>query len=179
MALEIISGMSMIRPCSMRFPPGRLGSAGREVLARSSVCEKCPAAISPDDLIRPREQRLRNRQPERLCGLEVDDQLELPRLLDGQVSGLGALENLVDVGDGVPEHVETVRPIGQKATHLRVLAQPIDRWQTVPGREVFDSCSVVLEHGVYENDDRAGLLAGHRGEGAVDLAGTFRPQELK
>src|SRR6266581_4804367 len=102
MALEIISGMSMIRPCSMRFPPGRPGAAGREALARPSASQKCPAAISPDDLIRPREQRLRDRQPERLCGLEVDDQLEFPGLLDGQVSGLGTLENLVDVGDGVP-----------------------------------------------------------------------------
>jgi hypothetical protein len=38
---------------------------------------------------------------------------------------------------------------------------------------------VILEHRIYENDDRAGLLVGHRREGAVDLAGATRPQELK
>src|SRR5438132_1339715 len=96
MALEIISGMSMIRPCNMRFPPGRPGSAGREVLARTSASRKCPAAISPDDLIRPREQRLRDRQPEHLCGLEVltfhiaQFAQAFPEGLeqDGQVAGL-------------------------------------------------------------------------------------------
>src|SRR5437016_393835 len=36
-----------------------------------------------DDLVRPPQHRLRDRQAERLGGLEVDDQLELGRLLDG------------------------------------------------------------------------------------------------
>jgi hypothetical protein len=40
------------------------------------------------------EERLRDREPERLRGLEVDDQLELGRLLHGQVGGSGALEVL-------------------------------------------------------------------------------------
>jgi 7-cyano-7-deazaguanine synthase len=54
------------------------------------------AAVVPllNDLIRPRQHRLRDRETERLGGLEVDDQLELRRLLDGQVAGLGTLENL-------------------------------------------------------------------------------------
>src|SRR3989454_10765451 len=38
---------------------------------------------SPDHLIRPQQQRRRDRQAERLRGLEVDHQLELCRLLDG------------------------------------------------------------------------------------------------
>jgi hypothetical protein len=42
-----------------------------------------------DDLIRLQQDRLRDRQPERLGGLEVDDQLELLWLLDGEVAGLG------------------------------------------------------------------------------------------
>src|SRR5215831_10402837 len=49
-----------------------------------------------DDLIRPPQHRLRDRQAERLGGFEVDDQLELSRLLDGEVGGLSALEDLVD-----------------------------------------------------------------------------------
>jgi hypothetical protein len=41
------------------------------------------------------QHRRRDLQPERLRGLEVNHQLELCRLLDGQVCGLGTLESPV------------------------------------------------------------------------------------
>ena len=55
--------------------------------------------------IRPLQQRRRDRQAEGLGGLEVDDQLELRRLLDGQVGGLGAFQDLVHVERGAPEEI--------------------------------------------------------------------------
>ena len=39
-----------------------------------------------DDLIRPREHRRRDREAEGLRGLQVDHELELRRLLDGEVA---------------------------------------------------------------------------------------------
>src|SRR5262249_16770440 len=60
-------------------------------------------AALPDDLVRSREERGRNRQAERLCRLlEVDRQIELRRLLDGQLGWLGALQDLVHVDGGTP-----------------------------------------------------------------------------
>src|SRR5262245_46284614 len=56
-----------------------------------------------DDLVRPPEHRLRNLQAERLGRLEVDHQLELGWLLDREVGGLGALEDLVHVAGGAAE----------------------------------------------------------------------------
>jgi hypothetical protein len=47
-----------------------------------------------DYLVRPRQQRRRDRQAECLRGIEVDDQLELGRLFDGQVAGLAPFEIL-------------------------------------------------------------------------------------
>jgi hypothetical protein len=44
---------------------------------------------SLDYLICPLEERLRDREAEGLRGLEVDHQLELRRLLDGEIGGLG------------------------------------------------------------------------------------------
>src|SRR5207249_8742726 len=41
-------------------------------------------------------QRLRDREAQRLCGFQVDHQLELGWLLDGDVGGLRTLENLVN-----------------------------------------------------------------------------------
>jgi hypothetical protein len=48
-----------------------------------------------DDLIRPRQQRRREREAECLGGLQINDELELRRLLDWKVGGLGAFQNLV------------------------------------------------------------------------------------
>jgi hypothetical protein len=47
-----------------------------------------------DHLVGEGEHRLRDRQPERRRGLQVDDQLELGRKFDRQIAWLRALENL-------------------------------------------------------------------------------------
>jgi hypothetical protein len=48
-------------------------------------------------LVGDREQVRRNGKAERLGGLQVDDELEFGWLLDGQVVGLSAFENLADI----------------------------------------------------------------------------------
>jgi hypothetical protein len=55
-----------------------------------------------DHLIGAREQRRWHLEAERLRGLEIDDQLELGRLLDRKIGGFGALQNLVNVSCGAP-----------------------------------------------------------------------------
>jgi hypothetical protein len=51
---------------------------------------------SLNDLVRALQQRLRDGDAEHLRGLQVDRELELRRLLDREIGGLRALENLVD-----------------------------------------------------------------------------------
>ena len=51
-------------------------------------------------------------EPERLGGLEVDDQIEFGRLLDRKVGGFRPTQNLVDVVPGAPEQIGEVGPIG-------------------------------------------------------------------
>src|SRR4029434_36433 len=94
------------------------------------------AAASPSrpsaslyELIRPRQQRGRDRETERLGGLEVDGQLELRRLLDGQVAGAGPLEDLVHVGRGAAEEIGNVRPVGHEAAGLGPTAERVHRRQ--------------------------------------------------
>jgi hypothetical protein len=52
-------------------------------------------------LIRPSQERLRDRQADGLGGLEVDEELELAGLLDREVARPGVLEDLVDVDGGM------------------------------------------------------------------------------
>jgi hypothetical protein len=49
-------------------------------------------AASLDHLVGAREQRLRDRKAERLCGFEVDHQFDLGRLFDRQVCGVSPFE---------------------------------------------------------------------------------------
>src|SRR5437867_5754796 len=76
---------------------------------------------SLDDLVRPREHGWRDRQAEGLGSLEVKDQLELGRLLDGEVGGLGALENLVHEDGGAAEEIREVSAVTDESTSLGIL----------------------------------------------------------
>src|SRR6266568_2553420 len=49
---------------------------------------------SPDYFVGLKENARRNGEAEGLGGLQIDDQLELHRLLHRQVTGVGSLENL-------------------------------------------------------------------------------------
>jgi hypothetical protein len=98
-----------------------------------------------DDLVRPQQQRLRNRDPERLGRLEVDDQLELRRLLDGKVGGFGALEDPIHVGGGLPVGIENARPVRHETPGLHTLPDAICCRQAAPGCEVCEPCSMGAE----------------------------------
>ena len=61
-----------------------------------------------DHFVGESQQCRRDREPERLCGLHVDHQLEPGRLLDRQISRFGALQYFVDVGSGEPSELDVV-----------------------------------------------------------------------
>ena len=71
-----------------------------------------------NQLIRPRQHRRRDRQAERFGRLKVYDQLELRRLLHGEIGGLGALEDLVDVRRRTSIEVGVVRPQGGQTASI-------------------------------------------------------------
>ena len=64
-----------------------------------------------DHLVSECEQRGRYGETERLGDLDVNDQLELSRLLDGEVGGLSPLQDLVHEGGKSPEEVDDARPV--------------------------------------------------------------------
>jgi hypothetical protein len=56
--------------------------------------------FSLNHLIRSRQNVGRYRQTDLLGGFEIDDELKLCRLFDGEIRWLGAFQNLVHVGSG-------------------------------------------------------------------------------
>ena len=73
-----------------------------------------------DHPVRPLEKRRRDRQAERLGGLEVDGEVELGGLLNREISGLGAPEYLVHMRRGTPNHLGLVGPVGHEPACLHV-----------------------------------------------------------
>src|SRR4030095_13364347 len=78
---------------------------------------------SLDHLVCSLQYRLRDRDPDLLRGFEVDDQLELSCLLDGQITWLRTSEDLVHVGGGPPEALAKIGPVRHQATGLRILPE--------------------------------------------------------
>src|ERR1700752_4058249 len=71
-----------------------------------------------DHLTRLQHHRLRHRQAERFGRPGVDHEIELRRLLDRQLAGLRALEDLVHVAGGPPYDRVEVWPVRQERALL-------------------------------------------------------------
>src|SRR5262249_14648112 len=98
-----------------------------------------------NDLVRPREHRWWDDETQSLRRLEVDDELELARLLDGKVGRLGALENPVHVGRGAPKHLRDVGAITEESTRVRELPPGRDGGEACSGRQIADVPLVLVQ----------------------------------
>jgi hypothetical protein len=72
-------------------------------------------AGSPDHLICQEEQGWGYRHPERLSGLEVDDQQEFGRRLHRQVRGLRTPQDAIDIRRGPPKLVGEIYAVREQA----------------------------------------------------------------
>src|SRR5215467_12648239 len=87
-----------------------------------------------DDFVRPREHRRRDREAEGLGGLQVDDELELGRLFDREVTGLGTFEDPVDLSGEAGNVLQGRGSVGEQPTRLGELPVITDRRQAAPRR---------------------------------------------
>src|SRR5205823_2493706 len=114
---------------------GRLASAiepesstQTEVRRNPACCQnRSFARRSFDHLVGAGEKGLRHRQAERLRGLNVDDQLELGRLLDRQIGRLGAFEDLAGVSAQLAPYADETSAIANQAAGLDKFTKSIDR----------------------------------------------------
>src|SRR5215472_6112508 len=77
------------------------------------------------------EEHGRDREAERFRGAEIDDEIELGRLLDRDVSWLCPTQNLVDEIGGPPKHVRKIRSIRHQARSFEVGTGAVHRGQSL------------------------------------------------
>src|SRR6516164_5446408 len=86
----------------------------------NALCQK--AEIEPVHSITSSAVASNDGEIEFLCGLEVDDRLELGRLLDRDISGLRAFENKIDNLCAAPPLRAVICPVGHKTSCFNKLA---------------------------------------------------------
>src|SRR5262249_18785586 len=75
-------------------------------------------AHSFDHLGSAEQKRFRDGEAERLGGVQIDDEVELSRLLDRKISRLRSAQNLIDVVGSEPEKVRDVWSIGYQTARF-------------------------------------------------------------
>src|SRR5215831_10295479 len=129
----------MAHLCRERAPSTTSDS---DLRTRNKLCG-LKACISLNHRISLCDEERWHCEPKCLGGLKIDNQLELGGLLDGQVGGLGALEDLVHVGSGAPSQISAVHSIGHKAPGIDKLPHIVHGGQPVLCRQVHEASSLI------------------------------------
>jgi hypothetical protein len=137
--------------------------------SQSACSERSPHQLFYE-LVGAQQERLRNRQDERLGGRQVDDEFELGRLLDREVGRLRPAQNLVDIVGGAPKLIWPICYIGHQTSGFDELPDSVHGRQSRAQRQGVDANAV----GDYErvgNDIKGVRAALERLEGRSDILG--------
>src|SRR4029453_18642067 len=93
-----------------------------------------------------------------LGGFEIDEELKLCRLLDGNVGGFGAFQNTVDKVRGAPPFVRLGRPRAHQAAGLNKLTVMVHRRQPVLRREVQHLTLLSSDNSTWGINERLGAV---------------------
>src|SRR6516162_2637393 len=131
----------------------------RKATGMSALCQKQTSVASLDHLVGGSEQSWCHRETERSRCLEINDQLELARLLDRKVGGLLALEDAIDIGCGAAEQIGALNSVGNQASAPGELRNRIDCGQVLLRRQRDDHLVTGIKETVRQSDQTSGLLA--------------------
>src|SRR3954447_8601573 len=126
-------------------------------------------AVSLDDLIGADEQRLRHGEAECFGSLKIDYQLDPRWLLDRQISGPGAFEDLSGIYANVAVGGREARSITDQPAGSGELAPLIDRRKAIACCQRHKLLAATGEERIGALDERAGRLLDESRESGVDL----------
>src|SRR5215831_10979206 len=138
----------------------------------SALCQKQTLCVTAkfrlfDHLVGGREQSWWHTEIKRSRCLEINDQLELARLLDRKVGGLLALEDAIDIGCAAAEQVGAINTVSDQASTPGELRNRIDCGQVLLRRRGDDHLTMGTSETVRQSDQASGLLTTCHGDGTA------------
>src|SRR5436309_8495780 len=127
-------------------------------------------AFSLDYLVGARLQRQRHVEPQRSCSLEINDKLELGRLLDRQVRRLFTLQDAAGVNSGLTIGFGMANAVARQSARRDEFAPGINRGDCMAAGERHDLSMLIHKKHIVAGNQRADALAGQRAEGVIDVA---------
>ena len=115
---------------------------------------------------------MRHGEAERLGGVQVDHQFKLGRLLDRQIGGLRALEDLPGVDADLAMHAGKAGSIADQAACQGGFTPFVDGRNGMVCRQCDELGAAAVEEWIAANDERAGVQLDEGVEGGADLEGS-------
>src|SRR5215831_2551805 len=125
------------------------------------------------DFIRSRQQIRRHRQADLLGRFQIDHQLELHRLLDWNVCGLGAFEDLVDMHGNSPVYPFEIWSIGHQPSSFDRFLASKHAGELVLHRKLRDLHVMGVGYGIWKDEKSIGFLFDYCIESRANLRGVF------
>lgn len=133
-----------------------------------------------DDVVGAAEQRCGNLDAELLGCLEIDHEIEPPRLHDRQLGRLFSLENASDIDAGLPPCVRKIGAVAEETASSDVNAPDADRrYPVFEALYDVEVLAVETEQGIGAGEKGVHLQPAHRGEGLVEIAFAQRIDDMK
>ena len=107
-----------------------------------------------------------------LSRVEIDDQLKLRWLLNWEISGLAAFENLVHIGSGAPVQVGHGHAVGHKPAGFHVFSIAVNRREPALYREFCSLCSVRIGNARQQTKDCVSTPLACGSERSINILGT-------
>src|SRR5215831_20013143 len=140
------------------LPPTSMRNARRSI-----------SSSSLDDFVGSDHQRLWNGQPKCLGGVEVDHQLELGGLLDGEIGRCGAFENLVDEVRGAATDFAKVSAVRHEPAGFDKVADPVDPRHAMLEGELYQLYPVSVGEGANRSDNTSDAILLHSCDGRIQI----------
>ena len=127
------------------------------------------APVSFYDLVGAREQRLRDGEPQRLRGLQVDHQFEPGRFLDRELSRLRPPQDFADVARGLSMLLAQIRAVRNQAAKFSKFAKSVDRREAISQSVLGKRLDMKYRYRVGKDHQRVHVRANHFGEHGIEL----------